>query len=859
MGEFNATLLENNANSQNTYMCGDYNVDLLKVNNAQFNDDYFHNILSAGYIPKVTLPTRLSENSTLIDNVFTTNLNTDLSAYILDIHISDHQPVVLFTNDDIPPTRSKYITIRANTDDRKDNFRQCFHNKHIFDQLDKDIHVTDPNYNYEILEHAIKETHSECFPERRVRFNAKKHKKMPWITNGILKSINNRNKLYKKLKQSRIDSLDYIVKKTDFNKYRNTLSKTITNAKRVYYNQIFDRYKYDMKKTWNIISETLNRKVKNPIPETMTINGQNCSDKGTIAESFNTFFASIGKQNELNIRTHQGSHFGDYLTGANNCNFAFHLIDNTTTLRIIKNTKSSTSKGHDGISSEFLKLITADVSKCITTIINKSLTSGIFPNSLKIAKVTPIFKKENNKLITNYRPISVLPVISKIFETVISEQLSDYFLTNNLLCPQQYGFKKNSSTELAALELLDRVLDQMDKHKIPTNFYIDLSKAFDSLRHDILLDKLTYYGVTNPAKKLIESYLSNRMQFVQIGNKVSTMKPVLTGVPQGSIIGPLLFNIFINDIVKASQKFAFILYADDTTLNSTLDSFGNDPEEIQNSIVRELEKIFKWLDVNKLCLNVTKSKFMIFQMPQKRVPQLSFNIEGLPIEQVYEFNFLGLIIDANLNWKAHLNAIGTKVSRVIGLLHKLKYVFPKKVLHSIYNSLIMPHLNYSLLAWGIKSNKIELLQKKAIRVLYSKSPIAHTAPLYIKMKQPKLSDLYTCNLLKLYHKLYRNRLPPYFDNFLPEFGEHNHMLRNDLIRLPVVRCEYGEMNAKYQMHLRLRNLANPRNQQLPNIEITADTLGTSIHCFFKYLKTQFVRSYSNICNLNDCFVCANSN
>ena len=146
------------------------------------------------------------------------------------------------------------------------------------------------------------------------------------------------------MKQSRIDSINYIAKKTDFNKYRNTLSETITNAKRVYYNQIFDRYKYDMKKNWNIISETLNRKMKNSIPETMTINGQDCSDKGTIAESFNTFFASIGKQNELNIRTHQGSHFGDYLTGANNCNFAFHLIDNTTTLRIIKNTKSSTSK-----------------------------------------------------------------------------------------------------------------------------------------------------------------------------------------------------------------------------------------------------------------------------------------------------------------------------------------------------------------------------------------------------------------------------------------------------------------------------------------------------------------------------------
>ena len=203
------------------------------------------------------------------------------------------------------------------------------------------------------------------------------------------------------------------------------------------------------------------------------------------------------------------------------------------------------------------------------------------------------------------------------------------------------------------------------------------------------------------------------------------------------------------------------MYADDTTLNSTLDSFGNDHEEIQNSIVfnsnsiqfnsnsliRELKNIFKWLDVNKLCLNVTKSKFMIFQMPQKKVPQLSFNIDDLQIDQVYEFNFLGLTIDANLNWKAHLNAIGTKVSKIIGLLHKLKYVFPNNILHSIYNSLIMPHLNYSLLAWGTKSNNIELLQKKAIRVLYSKSPIAHTAPLYIKMKQPKLSDLYTCHLL----------------------------------------------------------------------------------------------------------------
>ena len=149
----------------------------------------------------------------------------------------------------------------------------------------------------------------------------------------------------------------------------------------------------------------------------------------------------------------------------------------------------SHSKGYDGISTEYLKLINKDISKCLTLIINQSLNSGIFPDKLKIAKVTPIYKKGDKQIISNYRPISVLPVISKIFETVIHEQLSEYFVTNNLFSPQQYGFRKNSHTELAALELLDRLLIQLDSRKIPINFYIDLSKAFDSLRHDILLQK----------------------------------------------------------------------------------------------------------------------------------------------------------------------------------------------------------------------------------------------------------------------------------------------------------------------------------------------------------------------------------
>ena len=176
---------------------------------------------------------------------------------------------------------------------------------------------------------------------------------------------------------------------------------------------------------------------------------------------------------------------------------------------------------------------------------------------------------------------------------------------------------KKSSTELAALEVIDRLLNQLNKHKIPINLYLDLAKAFNSLNHDILLDKLAYYDVQNIAKDLLESYLSNRRQFVQIGEIVSKIKPISMGVPQGSIIGPLLFNIVINDIIKSSAKFSFILYADDTTLNSTLGNFGTNPVDIQKSIIIELQIILKWLDVNKLCLNVSISRFMLFHMLRK--------------------------------------------------------------------------------------------------------------------------------------------------------------------------------------------------------------------------------------------------
>ena len=180
----------------------------------------------------------------------------------------------------------------------------------------------------------------------------------------------------------------------------------------------------------------------------------------------------------------------------------------------------------------------------------------------------------------------------------------------------------------------------------------------------------------------------------------------------GSVIGPFLFNVLINDIIKASDNFNFIPYADDTTLNSTLDVFGDTVNEIQLAIMMDLQKISKWLDLNKLCLNIAKSKFMFFHMSLRITPQLHLNIKGSPIENVNEFNFLGLTLDCNLNFKPHTKIIAAKLSRVIGVLHKLKYIFPAYLLHMIYISLILPHFNYSLLAWGHKASILNCFRRK---------------------------------------------------------------------------------------------------------------------------------------------------
>ena len=284
-----------------------------------------------------------------------------------------------------------------------------------------------------------------------------------------------------------------------------------------------------------------------------------------------------------------------------------------------------------------------------------------------------------------------------------------YFNTNSLLAEQQYGFRKNHSTEYAAIKLVDHVSKDMEQGKIPCALYIELSKAFDTLSFIIIIGKLRHYGIADVELRLLISYLTNRKQYVVYNNHESDITEIKAGVPQGSILGPLFFSILINDLINISSKLRFLMYADDTTIYFNLENFTQ--QNLNNEINSEIKKINTWLKVNRLSLNL-QTKLMIFHRKQKHIQNINIIINGMHIERVESFNFLCITLTETLCWDNHVNFVKMKISKVIGILYRLKNVFSGKTLKTLYTSLIASYLNYGLLLWGVKSHKVEIMQKK---------------------------------------------------------------------------------------------------------------------------------------------------
>ena len=450
-----------------------------------------------------------------------------------------------------------------------------------------------------------------------------------------------------------------------------------------------------------------------------------------------------------------------------------------------------------------LKIIGPSVSPILALLVNQSFQTGIFPDKLKIAKVITLFKKGNPELPSNYRPISLLPIFSKIFEKLMYRRLYRFLEIHDVLFSLQFGFQENHSIDHALVSLTETVKNTLDNKRFGCGIFIDLQKAFDTVNHKILLSKLEHYGVRGCALEWFRSYLSDRKQYVSVNGSNSNLLSIACGVPQGSVLGPLLFLIYINDLPSSSKKLNFYLFADDTNIYCESSDLSN----LIKIVNRELRSVKKWLDANKLSLNIDKTNYIIFHSSSSSVPSDAVvKIGKKHIKRVKFVKFLGLLLDEHLSWKYHLSELSKKLARTCGIFFRIRNLLPLDVLLCLYNALFLSFLQYGLIVWGgTYASYIEpifKLQKKAVRAISFQSRLSPSLPIFKDLKLLKLSEIFELRLSTFVFDSVNKTSPSCFHNFfLFNSSVHQYSTRQasqgDLYLLRKNSSQYGLKSIRY--------------------------------------------------------------
>ncbi|MBY0580860.1 MAG: reverse transcriptase family protein [Rickettsiales bacterium] len=467
-------------------------------------------------------------------------------------------------------------------------------------------------------------------------------------------------------------------------------------------------------------------------------------------------------------------------------------------LRFAFNTlKPNKSSGLDDISPRVVKEVFNIIEYPLLIISNLSFNNGVFPNLLKLARVVPIFKDGNISKLANYRPISILPFFSKILERIMHNRLYNYFTKHNLLNNNQYGFRKGHSTEHAVIKLVKEILNGFENNQYTLGVFIDLSKAFDTVDHNILLCKLKNYGVKNNNYKWFCSYLKNRKQCVSYDKTCTKLESISCGVPQGSILGPLLFLIYINDIYLSSSILNFNLFADDTQVFYTHSNI----KSIFITMNRELDNLNEWLKANKLSLNKTKSKYILFSKSSKsetlplKLPDIS--IEKTNLQRTFCIKFLGVLLDEQISWKDHINLIENKISKSIGIMYKTRHMLDKNCLKLIYYSFIHSYINYCNIAWAStypsKLTRILNKQKHASRLILNANKYTSANPLLRKLGVLNVYQLNIYSILLFMFRFKYRMLPNIFEDLFFIIN-HKYQTKHSLHNYQVPKTSLKQSN-----------------------------------------------------------------
>ena len=738
--------------SSTALICGDFNIDLLRVDSNPNVSSFVDIMYSYSFFPQIHWPTRVTRHSaTLIDNIFCNNPDTPNSGVILT-DISDHFPA--FSTFDLK------LNLKLN-DIKPAQLRRIYCSKglskfnEILTNIEWDFITEQSDLNKDYNEFLLKfrDNFNFCLPLQHI-----KHKvilRQPWMTGGLLKSSQQKNNLYKQ----------YILGKVDLETYksfRNKFNNLVRIAKKEYYNNFVNSHKKNSKAMWSLINSQNGRSDKKKIEfDNFSVN------------DINKFFAELGKNATNNIKPVNS--YKNYLPPSN-CNSLFlNPITETELINTVKIMPPKLSCGFDEIPMKVIKNVINSVSAPLTKIFNKSLSTGCFPNLLKIAKVCPIFKQGDVADLKNYRPISLLPSFAKILEKLMHARLLSFLQSNNILNSSQHGFQPKKSTSSAIADALYTITSALDKKLLSIALFIDVSKAFDSLNHGILLNKLEHYGVRGYVLNWFSSYLTNRFQYTESNNVCSSYALLVSGVPQGSVLGPLLYLIYVNDIFYVSNVIKTVLYADDTVLIASSFNIA--------SLITLATTYFTlyslWFSDNLLALNANKTNFMLFA--PHSVAVTCPNILHFDVHDVKRVNFvryLGLIIDSDLTWKQHAQCVSDRIAKGVALIKKCSHFMPSECLIQMYYAFIYCYLYYGIEFWGVACKKylnpILVLQKRAIRLIAHASTDEHCLPIASTLGILMLDDIYKYCILCLMFRVFHNECPVVFHDMFTKLTSTSH-------------------------------------------------------------------------------------
>lgn len=687
-------------------VCGDFNVNLLEK--SPMCVSLVNTFKSFNLVNLFCEPTRITATSaTCIDNVFS---NEDaIKKSIINNLSSDHcgqQVSFSGKTDEVP----RETMCRPISEKRLDLF-----NRNIAKRL-RYLPFTQesPDRLCAHLFNCIKMEFDACFNLRKIQSKAKT-KFSDWATPDIHEKRRRLYDLYdSRTTDKRPEFLEYV------KNYSKSFKLMCVAAKAHYLSKKIQNSNDKVKTVWQVINnETGRRKIRDP-HYSLRIDDTLVSSDHEVADHFERFFSNVPVETTKSLNS--SPDVAESLLKANvrECTEIFSFTHVTPPILIKAFKLLNLKKTEDlwGLSVKVLHSIVESIAPFLADIFNKCIDTGVFPDLMKHGKIIPLFKSGTKTDPTNFRPISILPALSKVFEKLILHQLMSHFSCNKLLNTNQFGFTRGRSTTDAGVVLVKHIFDAWEEAQDAIGVFCDLSKAFDCVDHENLIRKLKHYGIKNGALDLVSSYLSERTQRVVINGTQSAGTTVALGVPQGSILGPFLFLIYINDLPNVLQdKHDIVLFADDTSLIFKVDR----KEKSFDSINDALNTVVKWFTANNLLLNSKKTKCIRFTLPNvKQVNDTKIKLKDYELEFEDRTVFLGITLDSKLQWHAHIAALAGKLSSAAYAVRRIRQLTNVETARLVYYSYFHSVMSYGILLWGKAADiqTIFVLQKRAVRSIY---------------------------------------------------------------------------------------------------------------------------------------------